>query len=64
MSDSKTHTSQCCVSALLAVVLLTATMLLPCAAPSQGYAQDMIDTLEPPSEHPDGEAVAEHKESN
>lgn len=30
----------------------------------ESYAQDMIDTLEPPSEHPDGEAVAEHKESN
>lgn len=43
MSDSKTHTSQCCVSALLAVVLLTATMLLPCTAPSQGYAQEESD---------------------
>lgn len=28
------------------------------------YVQDMIDTLEPPSEHPDGEAVAKRKESN
>ena len=43
MSDSKTHTSQCCVSALLAVALLTATMFLPCAAPSQGYAQEASD---------------------
>lgn len=43
MSDSKTHTSQCCVSALLAVALLTVTMFLPCAAPSQGYAQEASD---------------------
>lgn len=43
MSDSKTHTSQCCVSALLAVALLTATMFLPCAAPSRGYAQEASD---------------------
>lgn len=43
MSDSKTHTSQCCVSALLAVALLMATMFLPCAAPSQGYAQEASD---------------------
>ena len=30
----------------------------------ESYAQDLIDTLELLSEHPDGEAVAEHKESN
>lgn len=43
MGDSKTHTSQRCVSAFLAVALLTATMLLPCVAPSQGYAQKSPD---------------------
>lgn len=43
MPDSKAHAGQRCVSALLAVALLAATVLLPCAAPSQGYAQEESD---------------------